>query len=404
MTNGENKNTTEAQPADTKAKQEPDIIDVEVIKEDAAPKASPEKPALNNTSKSSSKLAWFSVALLASFIGGIYAAPYFKDGMVTLGLLPPPPPAAAGTSVNLEPIENSLADLKAQLLRHREILAQHEGQIASSTENTNTLSARLNDLTLTRPVTSSGPSDIASNELSTLKAATERLSSDVARLASLNTADNPEVTQLSGSLALLQAETRQINARFAALEAALADIQAGALDASPRGRLLLTLSRMKERAMKGFSFNSELEALRPDISALSTVDQQLIGAELAVLQQTSPGIDTYEALTRSFDTVAATALQSAQKEEGNFLSSLFTVRRTDEGASGNDAIFLAAERKLSRHDLAGTITELEKLEGAALASTKIWRDKAQKNVDTARAFERIISTITNAPQTAGGQQ
>ncbi len=398
MTTGENKDTAETQP-----NAEPEIIDVEVIKEEAAPAASSVN-ASDKAQKKSSKLGWISTAVLAAFIGGLYAAPYFKAGLTAIGLLPAsPPPIVTGASVNLEPLETSINDLKAQLLRHREILAQHEGQITAANETAATFSDKLNNLELTTPVTQPG-TDVASSELLALKAATERLSGDVARLAALNTGENPVVTQLTGSIALLKAETRQITNRFATLETALADIQASALDASPRGRLLLTLSRVKERALKGFAFSNELAALRPDIAALSTVDQQLIGAEFAHLQQASSGIETYEDLTRSFDSMAAAALQSAQKEDGNFLSSLFTVRRTDAGATGNDSVFLAAERKLARHDLASAITELENLEGAALTSTKAWRDKAQLFANTERAFERIISTITNTPSNIGGQQ
>ncbi len=394
MTDGTDKKNTDAQ---TEVK--PDIIDVEVVTEEVAP--SPE-PTTAKSTPQTSKSGWVTAAILTGFIGGLYTAPYFKEGLITVGLLPPAPTIVAGTSVDLTPLETSLADLKAEITRHREILAQHENQISSASESRKTLSEALNSLELTAPVVAS-ETDLASTELTTLKAATERLSNDVARLATLNAEGNPTVTQLTGSLAILKAETEQITSRFSALEATLAEIQAGALDASPRGRLLLTLSRIKERSLKGLAFGSELEALRPDISALSTIDQQLIGAELAVLQQASSGIETYEQLARGFDAMAATALQSAQKEDGNFLSSLFTVRRTDAGASGNDAIFMAAERKLARHDIVGTVTELEKLEGAALTSTEVWRKQAKQFSDTARAFERIISTITNSPQSVGGQ-
>lgn len=400
MNDGKNKDTMGPQP-----EAELGIIDAEVIRED--PEASEKQPKTtpgHQAPKKTSKAGWITAGLLTAFIGGLYAAPFFKEGLVTLGLMQPPPSPMQGSSVDLAPFETGLKDLNAQLLRHREILAQHEKQITENIGTNNALAEKLSAIELSTPATVPIGDSASSKELLALKAATERLSNDVARLATLNTEENPVVTQLTGSLALLKAETTQITNRFAALEAALADIQAGALDASPRGRILLALSRVKERALKGFSFQNELNALKPDIAALSTVDQQLIGAELALLQQASGGIETYEELTRAFDTVAATALQSAQKEEGNFLSSLFTVRRTDAGASGNDAIFLAAERKLARHDISGTLAELEKLEGAALTSTHGWRTKAKLFSDTERAFERIIATITNTPTLAGGLQ
>lgn len=395
MTDGANKKNTDTQP-----EQETDIIDVEVVKEEAAP--SPESTTSAPKSRKTSKSGWVTSAILTGFIGGLYAAPYFKEGLVAVGLLPKSPPVVASASVDLSPLETSLTDLKAEITRHREILAQHESQISSATESRNNLSEMLNSFELKTPAVAP-ETDVARSELALLKAATERLSNDVARLAALNTETNPAVAQLTGSLALLKAETEQISSRFSTLETALTEIQAGALDASPRGRLLLALTRIKERSLNGLSFTSELEALRPDISALSTIDQQLIGAELAVLQKASSGIKTYEELSNSFDAMAATALQSAQKEDGTFLSNLFTVRRTDAGASGNDAIFMVAERRLARRDMVGTITELEKLEGAALTSTELWRSQAEQFSNTSRAFERIISTITNSQHSTGGQ-
>ena len=119
MTTGENKDTAETQP-----NAEPEIIDVEVIKEEVEPSSSSANTP-NKAKQTSSKSGWISAAVLAAFIGGLYAAPYFKEGLTAVGLLPAsPPPIVTGASIDLEPLETSINDLKAQLLRHREILAQ----------------------------------------------------------------------------------------------------------------------------------------------------------------------------------------------------------------------------------------------------------------------------------------
>lgn len=377
---------------------EPGIIEAEVIKEETIPNNEAQAPAPR--AKPSTKWGWISTTVLAAFIGGVYAAPYFKDGLSTLGLLPASPPVLQESSVNLAPLQKNIQDLEAQLLRHREILAQHEEQIASSSQNTTQLTDQVSRLA----TTPAGATTQPSAEIVALKETVSRLTNDIARLANLSSGDNPAVEQLTGSIALLRAESEQIQARFSALETALSDLQAGSIDASPRGRLLLSLSRIKERAMKGFAFTSDIEALRPDIAALSALDQQLLGAELAVLQEASAGVSTYERLVQDFDRMAAAALQSAQKEEGGFLSSLFTVRRTDAAATGNDAIFLVAERQLALRDLTGAISELEKLTGAALAASEAWRSNARKLTRVESAFDRTITTITQASAPAGDAQ
>lgn len=379
---------TDTDKPDTQAQSEPDIIDVEVVKEELPPEPSAPKQV---PEQKSSKAGWITAALLSAFIGGVYTAPYFKDGLVLLGIQPAAvTPPSLSEPVDLSPLRSSMSDLEAQLARHREILSQHEDQISSNAQSLMGIGTAA-----TETATTAAP-EIASSEMVNLKETVDRLSNDIARLANLSNSDNPAVAQLTGSIALLKAESEQVQNRFSALEAAIADLQAGSIDASPRGRLMLSLSRIKERALKGFAFDSDITALRPDIAALTALDQQLIGAELAILQDASSGITTYENLSEGFDQMAASALQSAQKEEGGFLSNLFTVRRTDAGATGNDAIFLEAEKKLALRNIPGAIETLESLSGAALQATQNWRDQAATLARVETAFDRMTTAITNA--------
>jgi len=386
---------------------EPDIIDAEVIREETIPeKEQPTQHKSPSPQKSGNsfmaKLGWLITGVLIAFMGGVYASPYFQEGMVALGLREAPASHIVTPSAyDLKPLNETIANLEAQVLRHGEILAQHENQITETEQDTEKFRDQLSGFTSAG--TSNG--DIYAAEVASLKGSLERLTHDVARLAVIKREADPAVAQVTGSLALLKAETEQITARFASLENALVAVQSGAVEASPRGRLLLALSRTKERALKGLAFTSDLAALRPDITALSAVDQQLIGAELATLQEASAGITPYEQLVQDFDAVAANALHSAQKEGGSFLANIFTVRRTDSGATGNDAIFLTAERKLSLRDIAGAIDDLKKLQGAALAATEEWRTKATTFIAVEQAFDRTINAITSAtPIQNGGVQ
>ncbi|MBV1900505.1 MAG: hypothetical protein KUG56_02410 [Kordiimonadaceae bacterium] len=405
MTRGENK--TSKQPANNG-----DIVDAEVIIEPADPegeasvfstpasKSAPPKTPTGTTS--TSKAGWISAAVLAAFIGGLFAAPYAQLGLRALGLIPSEelPHAVPAAPVDLVPFEKALETLTAQSLRHREILAQHENTLSSNAKQTEQLKTTLSRIA----VSSTNGNAVDAGTLEKLKADITRLTEDITRLATLKTGTAPDMTELSSALALLKAENQQVATRFAEVQQALAQVQAGALDASPRGRLLLALGRIKERALKGSSFGTELDVLRVDIAALPALDQQLIGAELSVLTAASAGTATYQNLVSNFETIAVAALQAAQKEKGGFLTNLFTVRRTDAGATGNDAIFSTAEKRLAARDVSGAIKALTTLEGAALLATTDWRKSAQTLVDVESAFNHLMVGIANSNPISGGNK
>ncbi|MBL4836913.1 MAG: hypothetical protein JKY34_04985 [Kordiimonadaceae bacterium] len=413
MTRGEKK--TPKQPADNG-----DIVDAEVIIETAEPneaasvfstpvdKSAPSKTPTAKTS--TSKAGWISATILAAFVGGLFAAPYAQSGLRILGLIAPEefPRATPTDAVNLRPLEKALDALTAQSLRHREILAQHENTLSSNAKETEQLKTTLSRVSVSNADRNNSISPdgmgAESGALQKLKADIARLTEDITRLATLKTGTAPDITELTSALALLKAENQQIAARFIEVQKELAQVQAGAIDASPRGRLLLSIGQIKERALKGFSFDTELDALRLDIAALSALDQQLIGAEIGVLTAAGAGISTYQKIVADFDAIAVTAIQAAQKEKGGFLTTLFTVRRTDAGATGNDAVFLTAEKRLAIRDIAGAINALNTLEGAALPATADWRNRAQTLVAVEGAFNRVMAAITNSAPTGRGNK
>lgn len=295
--------------------------------------------------------------------------------------------------MDLAPLETQIADLKADIARHQEILAQQQ---AAATVAAGEQQQLRQDLDLLAGAQNPESTITSAADLAGLRAEVTRLSEDMARLSALRAEADPAVSQLSGAVALSRAESAQLKERLKTVEAALQAVEAGALEASPRGRLVLTIGRMKDRALAGLPYGADMAGLRTDIAELPALDQQLMGAELAVLEGSVDGIRPYAALVRDFEPVVASAIRADEKAEGNFLTTLFTSRRTDVGATGIDAIFVRAERLLLARDVAGAVKVLEELEGAAAQPMESWRTAASKHVDVVRAFDRLIAAAARA--------
>lgn len=379
-----------------------EIIDAEVLAEEAPPEADKTMRTVPPASKIGGKTGWFTAAVLAAFLGGVYASPYFEAGLVALGLRsaaePTAQPPSEQTAVDIAPIRAEIDDLKASVLRLQEIMAQQQETAAQSAQIQGQIRK---DVDLLAGVQNPAASLTSGADIAGLKAEISRLSADLARLSTLNSEADPAVSQLTGGLALARAENTQLKTRLNAIEDMLQAVEAGALEASPRGRLVLSLSRMKDRALAGLSFAADVTGLRVDISELPALDQQLMGVEIAVLEKAGTGIQPYASLVRDFDPTVAAALRAGEKADGSFLSSLFTSRRTDAGATGDDAIFVKAERLLLARDVAGAVDVLGALEGAVGDATKLWRNEAQDHVDVSRAFDRLISAAAQTGPVAG---
>ncbi|TNE64323.1 MAG: hypothetical protein EP335_07595 [Alphaproteobacteria bacterium] len=387
---------TDKKPDSSETEDLGDIVDAEVIAEHKAePRAEPMRDAAAPAPKPAAKsfmarAGWVLAFGLAAFIGGVAAAPSFDAGLVELGLRQPPPPVLTTRAETDPAVMTAVADLKAALVRQQEMLAQHEAKLDASEQGWAALKADVNSLAST-PAAAAPATDPA--QVAELQAQVERLSGDIARLTDLAGRDDPAVRDLSGALALARAESNQLKTRLASLETAMKAVESGALEASPRGRLVLSLGRIKERALAGQPFGADLAALEPDFAALPTLDQQRIGAELAVLEQNGIGIRATDTLTADFDAAATAAMKAADKADGSFLTGLFTVRRTDAGAEGLEAQLAKAERSLYGRDVAGAITALEGIEGPAAGALEAWLSAARAHVAVDTAFSRLTATV-----------
>jgi hypothetical protein len=385
----------EPAPADEK-----DIIDAEVIAEHPVR----EKAAAKTGMGFMAKAGWFLAFGVSTFAAGVYLAPRFDPGLVYLGLKEEArvvAPVAENAGADVAQVLHSVQTLEEALRRQQEILALHEDALKTAASDRQKLASDM-AVIATEGLRTSGTVAGAA-EIAKLQADITRLTDDIARLSVVSNADDPEVSRLTGALAIARAESSQLKSRLEALEQSMKAVESGALEASPRGRLVLSLGRIKDRALVGLPFGPELAALRPDFAALPSLDQQMIGADLATLTEHGAGIVPYEVLVRDFDAMASAALKAADSAEGNFLNKLFTVRRTDAGATGLDAQLLKAERALAARDIAGAVAALESLEGPALEASATWRMQAKAHVAVANAFDRLVSGVANAGEAREGQ-
>ncbi|GHF13041.1 hypothetical protein GCM10017044_03780 [Kordiimonas sediminis] len=403
---------TDSNPERDTAQGTPDpsdtIIDAEILAEDLAEEttesadqkgtrgAGQKKTATSSyredtspvTKSGGGKAGWILSGFLIAFIGGVFAAPYGEQTLVDMGLLPAQDaavepaasvPDTSGLTARLDQVEktNSL---------FRETSGHLQASVDSLRSDVKTLQDQLSLLAV-----EGGLSPDAVGAMPTeMQAELDRLSGEIARLSALNAQANPDVTKLTGSLALLRAELEQQKAMNKALVEDLEAIKSGAIETSPRGRLVLMLGRVKDLALSGQAYGVELASLRPDFATLSAMDQQLIGADLAILEAGQNGIPSYAVLVSSFEAMARDVSAATEKASGSFLVNLFTVRRRGAGATGNDAVLVEAENALGARNVAGAVAALSKLTPDAAEVAKPWTESAQRYVDVLGAFDRLV--------------
>lgn len=390
---------------------EPDVhvVDAEIVEESETPAAAKPEPKtvepVPPVKSSGGRTGWIVSGLLAAFIGGLFAAPYVTDSMRDLGLLPPVASQNAAGAISadltaaMNTVESQTADLALAIERHQEILSQHEAALDAATEARAQLG---NDIALAAGSNAASGESVASADVSALQIRITALADEVTRLAALSTEESPQVAGLNGAVALARAEAAQLKDKLDTLEGVVAELQAGSLEVSPRGRMLLALSRLKDQAARGLSLSGDIDSLRADMATLPALDQQLIGADVAILTQHPDGVRPFGALVRDFGGAASAAKRAQEKADGSMLASLFTVRRTDDGATGIDATLLEAERLLLARDVAGALDALKVLTGDAADAMNFWRAAATDYVDVTGALERLQRAVANSNTQVGG--
>jgi hypothetical protein len=202
----------------------------------------------------------------------------------------------------------------------------------------------------------------------------------------------------AGDAASLEPEVQALTERIAKLESALPDL-ASAIDKeaadAKSAALAIAFANLRASVAEGRTFAAELQTLQ----ALSPKADDL-GALPA---HAGKGIPTLPALARDFTAAKDAALAPASPPpdasilDGLLASaqSLVKIRRVDEAATGDSpgAVLARAEALLDKGDLAGSVKEVEALDGAPRAAFADWLDQARARLgadDNVKRLEGLL--------------
>ena len=418
----------------TKANQKP-VEDGTIIDADVVEDAMPEKPAAEkptsegqdilqtkpNKAKGSrtARLGWIFALAFATFITGLWAAPYLKEGLVWSGLRE----AENQVKHPIDTLQNIVVRLQAQA----ENINSTQTGIAALNADLQTVTIGLTDrITALENAPARAPktneasavlSVAERDQLNRLQMAQVALGEQIQALKTQMTNDQREnhkeqehidITVLRQSLASLTQQNAHFRATLENLQRTVGRIKSAAdartLTDHPRGRMLLLIARLKDQALKGAAFTSDVAALRAETndarSAFTPVDQQRIGAVIARLDTpATTGIWTYSSLVNNFGTVTQDILNTEAQAKGSWLSGLFTVRRTDATALGVDAIVRDAELALLARDVLGSVLHLETLPETSKAVAMPWITAAKNHVSVLGDLDQLTNMIAAQPQT-----
>jgi hypothetical protein len=201
----------------------------------------------------------------------------------------------------------------------------------------------------------------------------------------------------TGSNADLGPEVSALSDRVGKLEKAVGAAAAGTRSAA----LVIAFANLKSAVSEGRPFAIELDtlsALYPDLADL--------GIQPSYAEK---GIPTVAELTRSFEAARDKALAiAAPASDGSILDSLLSsaqslvkIRRVDAAPTGEGpaASLARAEAALDKGDLAGSVKEIETLEGAPREAFSGWLDQARTRLGAEETLKRLQGTLL---ETVGG--
>ena len=83
-------------------------------------------------------------------------------------------------------------------------------------------------------------------------------------------------------------------------------------------------------------------------------------------------------------------------------STLVKVKRVDEAATGDNpsAVFARAEALLEKGDLAGSVKQIEMLDGAPREAFSTWLDEAKARLSADAILQRLEATLLASASTA----
>ena len=316
------------------------------------------------------------------------------------------------------------ADLAAQISKLEAKLAALEGQDAEVPPEVSSLTERVAQLE------------------TSLKAMAEaaRDGGSVGDAAAISQQIGAAEHRLDGKLETALAEAKSANAasleamhkEIAALDAKLRALANAELSSGEAARLVPEIAVIDERLSKleaGLpallkAVDEEAEDTKAATQAIAfanlraaVADGRPYAAELATLASLSPGagdlgrlldyedtgIPTLPDLTRAFkEARAATPSAQAPAADGSIIDrfvmsaeSLVKVKRVDAMAEGDgsDAVLARAEAELEKGNLAGSVAEVDKLQGAQRAAFAGWLDQARARLDADTTLQRLENIL-----------
>ena len=382
--------------------------DAPLAADDAAP-VSPESSAIEPEPKSGGGRGWLILLVLLVVLigGGYFGWPYLVAR--TADWLPGAMVAAVQTSgetrARLDDLESDVAGLKAgaaetagavaALRQAVEAMPAASGGGGGSQE---ALAQRLDDLVASVAALSDRNADLAGR--------IDALSTAAAGATAGGMAEAAQALQAGVAERLNQADAR---AELAERQAQAADAAARAAQAGLQAleQRLATLEQTPTRTPVGQQraailalgqLRAAVDAGRPYEAALQTVGAVFAEEDaLAPLRPSAAaGIATLGDLKNRFPATIEAVLH-ARPEAGDIwqrtvqrLSNLITVRRIGEvEGEETDAILARAEVRLNRNDLAGTVAEMQTLDGPAAEAAQPWLRDAVARVEAERALDAL---------------
>jgi hypothetical protein len=220
--------------------------------------------------------------------------------------------------------------------------------------------------------------------LQTMQASIDEMKTKIAALAEAGTGESPDLTALTE--------------RVAKLETAIDKGMAGSKSAAAA----IAFANLSSAVAEGRPFAAELATIKSFVA-----DPGDLGPLPAYADK---GIATVPELARSFAASRDAALAAASPVPSGSLidrllasaSTLVKVKRVDEAATGDSAsaVLARAEALLDKGDLAGSVKQIETLDGAPREAFSAWLDEAKARLSADAILQRLEATLLASASTA----
>lgn len=259
-----------------------------------------------------------------------------------------------------------------------------------------------------------GQGGTASSDLTALQQSLQRAATAQAQLTDRVTAleskapagDPTAVQSLQSTVAKLGTDVAALTDRLDKLAAAPDDLRTDQA-------LVLALGQLRQAMAGSAPFGDAL-------SAANRLAQNRPEVKTALGPLSDPalrGVPSLAILRERFERIAgeiANANETPSSEWGPWLTdrlrSIFAARRVGAGAAGSgpEAAVATAEGALQAGDLAGAVTALGTLRGAAAATARPWLDEARRRLDAeaalGKAGDLVAARLAQAPAAAPEKQ